>query len=369
MLKTLFLILLLILIIYVLHRLTVSYKPIAIVNPEGQMQQILASMKMMNEKYKPTPWLVNCHIHTIWGMRIRGRTNIQPRRETVFFEDGGQVYIDWFEKESTPKDAPILFIEHTLGGGTREPCTNRMGVYAMNHGWRALVCTCRACNGSKITAKRLYNGYQTDDLHKIVETAKAEFPDAKNRFLIGYSLGSMISVQYAVDFDDIDAVMCVSHPLDSEQALLTLAKPLQKKLYMPAIMHSLQHPVEKSTFYVGEQREKALSAKNMFEFDDCITAKNLGLNTYKEYYALLELGPKCLTTKVPILLFNSEDDPFTLPSLIPADAIKESTKTAFITTKEGGHVSFCEGMDGKNSYIERFATDYFETVAKLKNNS
>ena len=366
MFKEVFLTFFVLLLLFALYRLTRAYKPTVIVNPEGKMQSILSQMKMINEKYKPTPWLINCHVHTIWGMRIRGRTSVQPRRETVNFEDGGEVYVDWFEKDDTPKTAPILFIVHTLGGGTREPCTNRMAVYAMNHGWRVLICTCRACNGSRITAKRLYNGIQTDDLHTIIEFAKKEFPDAKNRFLLGFSLGSMISVQYGVDFNDVDAIMCISHPLDAEQALLKLGQPLEKKLYMPAIMHSLKHPVEKSKFYVGEQREKALNAKNMFEFDDCITAKNLGLNTYKEYYALLELGPKCLQTQVPILLFMSEDDPFTSKTLIPVEAIKKSDKTAFVTTKEGGHVSFCEGMDGKASYQERFAVDYFETVAKCK---
>ena len=366
MFKEIFLCLLGLILLFVLYRLTRSYKPKIVVNPEGNMAPIIAQMKMATTPYKPTPWLIGPHVHTIWGMRYRGRTNIQPRRETVNFEDGGEVYVDWFETDSTPKNAPILYIVHTLGGGTREPCTNRMAIYGMKHGWRVLICTCRGCNGSRITSKRLYDGVRTDDLHTIIGYAKKQFPEARNSFLIGYSLGSMISVQYSNDFDDVDAIMCVSHPLETEKTCAILNQPLQKKLYMPVIMHALTHVVEKSTFYEGEQREKGIHAKDLFEFDDAITAKNLGLNSYKDYYNLLTLAPKVTKSKVPLLLFNSDDDPFTSKDFAPKDAFLHSTNGAYVSTPEGGHVSFCDGMDGKTSYIERFAVDFFETVAKNK---
>ena len=364
--KLIFLGFLAFLLLFALYRLTRSYKPKAIYNPEGKIAPIIAQMKMMNTKYQPTPWLINAHVHTIWGMRYRGRTKVQPRRETVNFKDGGEVYVDWFETESTQKNAPILYIVHTLGGGTREPCTNRMSVYAMRHGWRALVCTCRGCNGSRITSKRLYDGVRTDDLHTIIEFAKKEFPEARNHFLMGYSLGSMISVQYSNDFDDVDAIMCVSHPLETLKCCEILNGPIQGKLYMPVIMHQLTHVVAKSTFYEGEQREKGIHAKNLFEFDDAITAKNLGLKDHIEYYKLLELPPKIPKARVPILFLNSDDDPFTSKKFVPTESFKESQYCAYVSTPEGGHVSFCEGLDGKASYVERFAVDYFETIAKSK---
>ena len=175
----------------------------------------------------------------------------------------------------------------------------------------------------------------------------------------------MIAVQYGCDFQDIDAIMCVSHPLDSVRALHVLDGPIQKRLYMPIIIRSLKHLVKKSTFYEGEQREKALSAKSLYEFDDAVTSKNVGVSGWREYYEMLNLAPKCVNVKVPLLLFNADDDPFTSPKFIPVDEIKKSQFVAFVSTTEGGHVSFCEGMSGRASYIERFATNYFETVLKV----
>lgn len=366
MIKEIFLVLLFFFLLFVLYRFSRSYKPKVIVNPEGKMQGILARMHGLEREYKPTPWLINAHIQTMWGMKFRGRSKIQPRRETVNFEDGGEVYVDWFENESTPENAPILFIVHTLGGGTREPCTNWMAVKAMRHGWRALVATCRGCNGSRITTKRLYDGIRTDDLHTIIKFASKEFPKSSHKYLMGYSLGSMISVQYANDFDDVEAVMCVSHPIETEKSLEILEKPMQKKLYMPAIMHALTHVAEKDKFIEGEQREKSIHAKTIRDFDDALTSKELGLASAHEYYEKIRLEPKIAHAKVPLLIFNSDDDPFTSKKFIPVEEIKKSQYAAYVHTPEGGHVSFNEGMDGKDAYIETFAINFFETVSKAK---
>jgi len=365
MIKEIFLSFAFLVIAFVLYRLTRSYKPKVILNPEGKIQPIIAQMKMLEKSFKPTPWLVNGHIHTMWGMKFRGRSKIQPRRETVNFSDGGEVYIDWFENESTPETAPILFIVHTLGGGTREPCTNWMAVKAMKHGWRAVVATCRGCNGSRITTKRLYDGVRTDDLHTIIQFASNEFPKSEHKYLMGYSLGSMISVQYSTEFKDVEAVMCVSHPIETEKALEILERPMQKKLYMPAIMHALNHVAEKDKFIVGEQREKATHAKTIKEFDEALTSKELGLNTAHEYYEKIRIEPKLAHVQIPLLIFNADDDPFTSKDFVPVEELKKSQYVAYVHTPEGGHVSFNENMDGKNSYIETFAINFFETVSKV----
>ena len=58
--------------------------------------------------YRPTPWLINGHIHTIWGMKFKGRTKYIPQREDINFEYGGQVTIEHFVEGKTPNNAPIF---------------------------------------------------------------------------------------------------------------------------------------------------------------------------------------------------------------------------------------------------------------------
>ena len=82
---------------------------------------------------------------------------------------------------------------HTMGGSSRESCTNFMATFLMKKKYRVIICSSRGCNGSKITSKRLYNGYQPDDLKYIIAHISKKYPKAKNKFLMGFSLGSMVA--------------------------------------------------------------------------------------------------------------------------------------------------------------------------------
>ena len=328
------------LLFFALYRISLKYPPKIISNPDSSITKILSKMSSIKKPYKPTPFLFNCHLQTLWGLRLRGKTNYKPKREEVFFEDGGQVTIDYFEEKNLEENASLVFVVHTLGGGTRESCTNYMAYYLMKKKYRVIIATCRGCNGSKITSKRLYNGYQTDDLHTIINHVTKKFPKYEKKFIVGFSLGAMITAQYGVDFNDIDGIVCISHTLECEKA--------------------------KSTFYEGEQREKALKSKTIQEFDDIVTSQNLGLKSHFEYYELMNLKKKINVIKVPMLFIMAEDDPFSSLDFLPKEEILKSENVAFVITKEGGHVGFCQGVDGKSSYAEEVTYDFFKTIKDNK---
>ena len=359
------------LVIFCVYRITLKYSPKLIFNEEGEMSKIISKMNITKKPFKPTPWLFNKHLQTIFGLRLRGRTKYKPEKEDIFFKDGGQVTIEYFVKENLTEEAPIVFIIHTLGGGSRESCTNFMANYFMKNSYRVVICSCRGCNGSKITSRRLYNGYQTDDLDTIVTHVNKKYPNSKNNFVIGFSLGSMVSAQYGIDcmHSKIDGIICVSHPIESYKSLKLIETPLNYKLYYNIMMNNLKHIVIKSSFYTEEEKNEVMKCKIFNEFDSIVTAKNMGLKTVDEYYKLLELKPKILKIKIPTLFIFSEDDPFSKPEFIPVDDIKKSKYVAFLTTKEGGHTGFCQGWDMKVSYSEEVSLDFCNCICELKNKS
>ena len=346
---TIILILFISLIFFCIYRLTLKYKPKLIYNKEGVISKILSEMYSVKKPYKPTPWLFNKHLQTIYGLRLRGRSSYKPQREDVFFKDGGQVTIEYFVKDNLSPEAPLCFIIHTLGGGSRESCTNFMATYFMKNDYRVVICSCRGCNGSKITSKRLFNGYQTDDLDTIITHVNKKYPNAKGHFVIGFSLGSMVSAQYGIDCDE-----------------KIIETPLNDRLYYQPMMNSLKHLIKKSTFYTDEEKKIIMKANRFKGYDDYVTSKNMGLNSAEEYYKLLELKPKINKIKVPTLFIFSEDDPFSNPDWIPVEDIEKSKYVAFLTTKEGGHTGFCQGWDAKVSYSEEVSLDFCNTLKKMK---
>ena len=325
-------------------------------------------MKSAKKHYHPTPWLFNKHLQTIYGLRLRGRSSYKPQREDVFFKDGGQATIEYFVKENLPDEAPIAYIVHTLGGGSRESCTNFMATYFMKNNYRVVICSCRGCNGSKITSRRLFNGYQTDDLNTIILHVKEKYPKAKNKFLIGFSLGSMVAAQYGIDCNesDIDGIICISHTIECFKGLKLIETPLNMKLYYRPMMNSLKNIIKKSTYYSDEEKKEIMKGKIFKHYDDIVTSKNMGLNNAEEYYKLLELRPKITKIKVPTLFIFSDDDPSSNPELSPKDEIQKSKFVAFLTTKEGGHTSFAQGWKNKVSFSEEVSLDYCECIIEIK---
>ena len=338
-------------------------------NDEGSMPKILSKMSSLKKPYKPLPWFFNRHLQTLFGLRLRGRSSYKPVKEDIFFDDGGQVTIEHFvDEKNLTENSPIVFIIHTMGGSSRESCTNFMATFLMKKKYRVIICSCRACNGSKITSRRLYNGYQTDDLKVIVNHICKKYPNAKNKFLIGFSLGSMVACQYAVDFDDLDGVICISHTIRPYQGTQFLEKGWKRKLYYDVMINHLKHVALKSKFYSEEEKIEIKKTTLFKEFDDIVTSKNMGLNNAFEYYDLLLLEPKIEKIRIPCLFLLSEDDPFSKPEWIPTEKIKKSNNVAFVTTKEGGHVGFFQHWNTKVTYSEEVTLDYIETIIKLKNN-
>jgi predicted alpha/beta-fold hydrolase len=305
-------------------------------------------------------------MHTVWGMRFKGRTKYQPKREDIDFEDGGQVTIEHFVLEKTPDEAPILFIIHTMGGGSREPCISWAAYNFMNKGYRVIICSCRGCNGSKLKTKRICDSSNYQDTHVIIDYISKKYPSASKKFLLGFSMGALISVRYATVYDDIDGIISVSHIIDNKKADILLFQGFRSKLYAKPLFFALFRNIKKSNLYTDEEKKEIMKIKTSAEFHNLVTVKNMGLKNVDEYYELTKLYGKPAKIKVPTLVITSEDDPLTQRDFLDVKELtdKSNNNLAFVFTKEGGHVSFCEGLNGKGSYIEDVAEEFFKILMK-----
>ena len=92
----------------------------------------------------------------------------------------------------------------------------------------------------------------------------------------------------------------------------------------------------------------------------------MGLNNCDEYYDLIELKGKPAKVKVPTLILNAVDDLYTKIEFMDKKELeeKENQDLAFILTREGGHVSFAEGLNGKGSFAEDVAEEFFNILMK-----
>lgn len=346
-------------------------------NKNSKIASLVSSIQRLNKPYYPTPWLFNCHAQTLYSMQLRKRKNFKNERETVTFPDGGNAIIDWFhptttqtacdEKGSYDKKDDIIIIFHTLGGGSREKAIHSFGVACAKKGFTAAVLNCRGCAGAKFTSERIYNAYEIDDFkYSIDNYIKKRNP--RHIFICGFSMGAMHATRYAKDYPgDVTAIVAVSHTMNVGEATKQLEEFPLSIFYLPNIMDSHHRLIKKQTFIHNPAAEKA---KNMTELDTVYTAPSLGMKSCYDYWDHMTIYNQINNFSTPIIELVAEDDPFTKKAYFPfKEAEHEDNQyMALVTTKEGGHCGFIEGMDGEHSLVEDIAFEWFEKAAQTNIN-
>lgn len=335
------------------------YKPKVYHSPNSIIASNLKKMKTLNEFYRPTPWLISRHLHTVWGMRYRKPFRFETIRQLITFEDKGSSYLDWYQSDSLTNESPILVIIHTLAGGVREPCTNNAAKIFYSNGYRVVVASNRGCSGASFTSAKCLDGFAIEDTNFIVSEIRSKYPISK-LFCLGFSLGSFQALAFSQKYSDFTAIMCVSHTFKTLK-VPEIEKPIQQKLYTSVIMAKLKHMVKKNQFIDKEIVSEVLKCQTLSHFDDVFTSKNLGLKDHFEYYRLLDVHDKLNTYKSPVLFLTALDDPFTREECFPFKEIVESHNCALVTLPVGGHVSFLYGMDAQSSFQDKMALDWFNS--------
>lgn len=348
---------------YIIYRATRRIKPKLFYNKNGNIAYLVPQLESLHQ-YKPTPWLINCHQHTIRGMQIRHRSKVEPRRELFVFSDGGTSALDWFEPLNASADTPIVIVMHTLAGGTREPCSNNFCETIMKHGWKAVVLNGRACSGAPITSAGIFCAIDVSDIDAVVKHVREIFKP-KFLFIAGFSLGGYQTLEYGIKVGDVDGIAMVSHTYNALLANECLKVFPQNKLYAPYMMKKLIHLWEKNPYL--KKYSQIANVKTLDEYDEILTIKVFKLESVDSYYRQMTCYSKIANIKVPALMLGADDDPFTRERLQPKEEASGSDNLILVTTKEGGHVSFLSGWDGNQSYIDQLIPEWFYTIAKNKN--
>lgn len=376
------LLLMLLITFFAIYRLTRRIYPRIHVNIDGKVAPIISKMNSLKKPYRPTPWLVGSHMQTIYGMRFRKR-HLNYRREIFTFSDKGQCALDFYDSDintTTLNDSkslndineslnnpPILLIIHTLGGGTREPCSNNLAEAARKRGYRALIFNNRGCSGVPFTSRRFYNASMDDDIKAVVHYLKRKY-NPPQFFMTGFSLGAYMAALYDTDEGNIlDGVALISHSYDGNGSNEVLKTGfLQKYFYLPFMMEKVSHIFAKNDFVIDQYKD-VMNAKTLDEYDARYTCIEYGINDIHEYYDQHSLKNRIPYFKTPTLVLGADNDPFTRTKFMPIKEIEQSEYCAFIHVAEGGHVSFPTGIKADKSYIELVILDFFDTIIRMQN--
>jgi predicted alpha/beta-fold hydrolase len=356
------------LLVLILFQLTRTNRLNVVVNPQGSVAPILARMKLLNQPYRPTPWLIGGVLQTVYGMRFRKRSKLIGTEKRVVLDlfDGGTLALDFFIPPEPAPDAPFILVVPTLGGSTWEPCTNNCVEALYDRGWPSVVMNGRGFAGLKFQTPRFGVAFDHEDIRDTLAYVVEQYKPP-HLIVVGFSMGSMQAMSYITrDAPLVDAAVVVSHSYDAVRSACLLESGLQKKFLTPAILRSLNRTMQKNPFAKQEDKDIARRCRTLREFDDHITGPSRGFANADGYYAQVAIEEKIPLVKVPTLVFGAENDPLIRPSFLPLKSVGVSENVALVHVREGGHVSFLTGWDAQRSLTDAIVPDFVSAVIANK---
>lgn len=314
--------------------------------------------------YRPTPWLRNAHLHTVWGRLARRVPQLPYRQERWDTPDGD--FVDLLRLDGSSPTQPTFLLLHGLEGSRRSHYIGGTLALARSRGWQSNLLFFRSCSGEMNRARRSYHSGETTDLDWVVRRLREERPQAPV-VLAGVSLGGNVLLKWLGEQGEaiqgvVSAATAISVPFD-------LARSSR---------HIDQHATFYSRRFLKTLREKALEkiarfpdiadagavsrASTLWAFDDAFTSVVHGFADAADYYRRSSSINFLAGIRVPTLLLSAADDPFHPPEILGEVRGIAGTNRAlhpeFVDV--GGHVGFVEGALPwrTGSYAERRAVAF-----------
>ena len=318
--------------------------------------------------FKPAPfvvprWLRNGQIMTIFAALYPRNFRLPPSHRRAFETSADTTVIAKCHWQKNPQQHPTIVLIHGLEGNANRSYMMGTAQKAFDAGFNVLRMNVRNCGGTEHLTPTLYHSGWTHDLQALL-TELLEKDGLKNLFLVGFSMGGNHALKLAGELgenfpSELKGIVAVSPPLDLAQASKKLGAP-SNFIYNRRFLRSLKKRLHlKERLYSKTcDLEKLKRAKNIWQFDDAVTAPHFGFRDALDYYTQASAFPFLSKICVPSLIIQAQDDPF-IPSNIFAQ-IAPQKFLAILSTKHGGHLGFWSNQKNSSEHYwaEQTAVDY-----------
>lgn len=314
--------------------------------------------------FKPSWWLSNAHLQTIWQTFFRKQPEVVTQRERFLLPDGDFVDLDWAGYEG----GPIVLILHGMAGSIESPYAKGMLRTVVDNNWCGVFMHFRGCSGEPNRLTRTYHSGDTGDLSVVVKELQQRYP-GKPVAAVGFSMGGNVLLKWLGETganNPLVGAVAVSVPFELEKSANHINKGISR-LYQWWLLRDLRALMSRK-FKKGKGAPVTLEdiahIHSFWEFDTKITAPLHGFIDAKDYYTQASARQYLKNIKIPTLILHSNDDPFMTKDSV-AEANELSSELTLELSDFGGHVGFVAGTPWKPIYwleqrIPLFLRELFE---------
>ncbi|MDN5512869.1 YheT family hydrolase [Acinetobacter sp.] len=343
----------------IVDQVTGAELPILYGDPQGEVRQKLDALPQLQQKYRPTPWLANTHVHLLYFDLIK-KKNIQLHYDAIEqlqMPDGGVTAIAWYGLH-LPADTPTIVLMHTLTG-TPESMAELVGDLHRHTGWRIALCLRRGHANLPMPVPKISMFGSTDDLREQIQYIQTRFPQSA-LYAVGSSAGTGLLVRYLGEEGEntpFKAAFALCPGYDTELGFKNV-HPFYSRLMTKKLFDAFIHPYSEAWQQIPSL-PKVLAAKDLLEFQYHYF-ELAGYSSFEDYNQATNPIHVFENVKIPLMILNAEDDPVChIRNLEPyKEAIQKMPNIVVVTTKKGSHCIFYEGVKQPESWATRLIADY-----------
>ena len=270
------------------------------------------------------------------------------RLERWITPDHDFIDVDWLV-DPVSSQSPLLVLFHGLEGSSSSHYAQAFAHWAWHEGWGCVVPHFRSCSGELNWAPRAYHSGDYIEADWVLSRLKLAHPHGP-RVAVGISLGGNVLLRWAQEAGHggsllVRAMAAISAPLDLAAAGHAIGKGFNRLVYTRMFLDSMKpKALARLSKFPGLYDEQALRAvRDIYEFDNVVTAPMHGFANTEDYWARCSSGPRMKElVGIPTLVLNARNDPFMPASVLPT-ADQVGSWVTLWQPEEGGHVGFPGG--------------------------
>ncbi|WP_395824486.1 YheT family hydrolase [Collimonas sp.] len=289
-------------------------------------------------------WLPGGHLQTIYPATCISKPAVSYRRERWDTPDGDFIDIDFVDGQP---DRPLVVLFHGLEGSSDSHYSRALMAQLVTLGWSGAVPHFRGCSGEINQAPRFYHSGDAEEIDWILRRLSALRPDKQfsKFYATSISLGGNALLRWLGESQHqakiIDAACAISAPLDLAGGGAALSHGFNMIYTRPFLRTMKSKSLDKlQQFPHLFDREKMLSARDLYEFDNIVTAPLHGFRNTEDYWHRASAKLVMNDITMPTLVLNAKNDPFLPPQHLPP---KAASSVTLEYPAHGGHVGFAIG--------------------------
>ena len=315
--------------------------------------------------YSAPWWLPGGHLQTIYPAKLIAKPFVFYRRERWQTPDQDFIDIDFLDGRA---EAPFLVLFHGLEGSSDSHYARALMAHIAGLGWSGAVVHFRGCSGETNLAPRFYHSGDAAEIDWILRRLGPQLRTrgATRVYAVGVSLGGNALLRWLGESQHeaeiVDAACAVSAPLDLAGGGAALGRGFNM-VYTRVFLKTLREKSLQKLLQFPDlfDREAMLQSRNLYAFDNIVTAPLHGYRDTDDYWHRASARYVLSDITVPALILNARNDPFLPQQYLPTDA---SPSVTLEYPAEGGHVGFATGpFPGNLNWLPQRVVNFLQDAA------